>query len=237
MARWTAEWKELSFEKKLALVGAPLLVAVVVGLVISPLSTLLADRTTTRLEVVDLAVLDSPAGGEDRQYVPPQVEVLVRNTGDLVSVVSRATFEVMDYGILEICQAGGVLDLSAAYAVVLPTGDEAVGERVPVDVRQEIRVGEADRFGFELTVPEERINDYAVHLYRLGVRLERDGGRGLEAGMAVVSVPRAVDRWYFDEDAAAYGEDVAACYARNAATYERFARLDGTRSASMTHPR
>lgn len=211
----------MSFEKELTVVGAPLLVAIVTGLVIEPLSTALGDRKDTRLEIVDLFVGEGVAEF-DRPYEPPRVEVLVRNTGDLVSVVSGAQFEIVDYGFMEICEAGGGLDVSATYDVVLPVGAESVGQVVTADVSQEVAAGAADRFAFALTVPE-RAMAVGVHVYQLKVALERDGRTGPQpVGTVLVSAPTPVSEYFFAEPPSQDTGTVGECYARNEATFARF---------------
>src|SRR5204863_3632356 len=90
--------REISLEKKLAMFVAPVVVAVATGILVPVLTGAFsggdgAAKRSAKLELVDLAV----GGGRFQRLLsgPPSklqfVDVTVRNTGDLVSVIKRAS--------------------------------------------------------------------------------------------------------------------------------------------------
>src|SRR3712207_3510718 len=116
-----------------------LVLAIIVPVLLAVLSAVLAwwpNRPTTNIEVVGLSVVPGELGDGD-EIVPPNVQVAVRNVGDQVSVVSGAQIKILEYAHLQVCEAGGVLNVSASYDVVLPFDPEP-GEVIEVDLAQEI---------------------------------------------------------------------------------------------------
>lgn len=161
---------------------------------------------------------------------PPTVDVVVRNTGGVVSVVTGMTFDVLAYELVEICEAGGGVEVSATYDVQLPVTDP-VGRSVRVDVTQEVPASSVDRFALVMAVPapEEQVG---FHLYRLQVHLEHDG-QTRDVGAIVVPVAHVPDEESVSGEGAKYGGDVGQCYADNAAAYERVRAWQGERPAGM----
>ena len=226
---------------------APVFVAVTTAILVPVLSRASDDGTSDPpgpstsgapggLEVVDVAVVPGrqPKLLTDPPGDPPVVDVTVRNVGDRVSVITGADFEILDFGLLRICQAGGGLDPTAAYDVELPA-DPGVDDVVQSKVSQEIRPNHADRFAFSLSVPPSRISE-GMRLYHLSVVLLHDGGERLDGGTAVLSVPYAPDPRYFppgNPGAERFPADVRDCYVQNESLLERFLAIDAERSPDL----
>lgn len=240
-----SSWRELAFEKQLSIVVMPLLLAAIgIGV---PLLLAGGDgdggSTTTaaaaaRLEVVDLSVRGGRGAPEPRDELLEQIDLTVRNAGDLVAVVTGAQLRVRAFGEVRICQGGSALDPSASYDVLMP-GEPRIGQLIDARVSQQIAAGEADRFTLSLDVsPRDR--QLGLFLYQLDVLLRTGAGSApLDAGTVLVSVPRPPTAADFptaaDADALAQpgNEEVRACYERNERTLARMVALDGARGADL----
>jgi len=125
-------------------------------------------KRDAQLEVVALVVRNRP--DEERG----QIEVAVRNIGDLVSVINRAEFWIRDFRDLDLCAVGAYLLPSAAYDLELPQFD-AKGKTIFVDVSQVLRPNEADRFTFRVGLQEPPpVASTTTNLYQLRMRLYHD---------------------------------------------------------------
>jgi hypothetical protein len=248
------EWSAISLEKKLAMFVAPLFVTVAGGLLVGVMTGFLGgndaaspgrtSRAPEKLDVIDLAV----AGGTPPSYKnsaepppgrPSQLDVTLRNVGSSVSVLKRAELKVLDFGLIEICQAGGGLEPTAAYDVTLPS-EPKIGETIDAKVSQQIKPNEADRFLLRLNVSNEAMQ-FGSHLYQLDVRLYHDTSETpLELGKVVVSLPYdpspqdfpAANAQYYPEKernlASPWG-----CYVKNEAEMRRLLSREGVRSSEL----
>jgi len=209
-----------------------LVLAIIVPVLLAVLSAVLAwwpNRPTTDIEVVGLSVVPGEFGDGD-EIVPPKVQVAVRNVGDQVSVVSGAQIEILDYAHLQVCEAGGVLNVSASYDVVLPFDPEP-GEVIEVDLAQEIERDRADRFEFSMQTPDVDLA-LGTYLYRLEVTLIRDGDNPLPAGVAIVAAPLFNVPPLTNEDLEYPGE-VGDCYRQLAREWERVQAWEGEASPDI----
>jgi CHAT domain len=195
------------------------------------------NRPVTRLEVVDLAVVqgDTQAMTPDNsewELVPPKVQITLRNIGDQVSVITGAQLEVVDFTHLPICWgAGGALQASQTYDVVLPENPKP-NDVIEVGIAQEVEPDRADKFELALQM---RDADPALgtYLYRLKVSLIRDGGaERIEVGYAVVAAP-LLNAVPFSRDEL-NDPDAGECFRRVAAEYQRAQRWEGERSADLS---
>jgi hypothetical protein len=234
-SRWrafTEEWK-IPLERKLAMFVAPLTVAIVSGVVLLVLDTDPEDPPpAAQLEVVDLVV--GGGGGESDDL--PFLDLLVRNTGDTVSVVTGVALEIGAQGVIEICEGGGApLETSAAYDVVMPALALGAARVRRADVSQQIAPDEADRFSIRMTIPDTEFF-WHPHLYEVDVRLSHDGSDvPVEAGKAIVSVPLVPTWQYFEPSGSGdMDESIAECYRENTRTLNRFLELDGAKAPGLT---
>lgn len=198
------------------------------------------NRSTTRLEVVDVVV--SSGGSEplnadnnEWQMVPPKVLITLRNIGDQVSVITGARIEVVDYTHLPICWgAGGALESSQTYNVTLPI-DPPLPDVIDVDVSQEIPPDRADRFelAMQLAHPDPALGTY---LYRLKVSLTRDGRADvIDVGHVIVAAP-LVNSVPFSRADTETPDEMGACFSRVAAEYRRAQGWEGKRSPDLLQP-
>ena len=217
-------------------------VAIAAGLAVIVALTAVAltwwmNRPTTRLEVVDLAVVqgDTQAVTPDNnqwELVPPKVQITLKNIGDQVSVITGARLEVVDFTHLPICWgAGGALEASQTYDVVLPENPK-LHEVIEVDVAQEVERDRADKFELAMQV-HDADPALGTYLYRLKVSLTRDGGaESIEVGHVVVAAP-LLNAVPFSRDEL-NDPDVGECFRRVAAEYQRAQRWEGERSPDLS---
>ncbi len=235
----------ISLEKKLGMFVAPLVVAIAAGVLVPLLSGAFRgdnERPTGALRSEGLEVIDLTVGaGKPPELLadpraPQLLDITVRNTGQVVSVITRATFRIRNFGLLRICQAGGGLEPTENYDVTLPPSPRP-GELVEAKVSQQIRPNQADRFTFRLNVPLIPMQD-GMRLYQLDVALLHDRDtRPLTAGTAVVSVPFIPTDDYFlspGTDTSLYSPEVLGCYEENEKILRRFLNLEGERSPMLT---
>jgi hypothetical protein len=242
-------WAQLSFEKKLSIVVIPLLLATIAAGI--PLLAGGGDSSSTgssesdaraprsNLEIVDLAVTGGSLRGDPKAI--QTIDVTVRNAGDLVSVVKRMGFRVRATALLKICQAGGGLEASEGYKVILPPDPEP-GQLVEAKVSQQIGPGRADRFTLGLDVPEPA-RQYGDRLYQLDVLLYHDTmKRPVHAGTVVAAAPYLPDKSYFwsgqinpkSDEWGGPDSPVWQCFDNNEAELERMLALRGQRSPELS---
>jgi hypothetical protein len=233
------QWRKLTFEKKLG-ISVPLLIASITGVLVPVLLSSggepAASKHESQLEVVDLSAADGSRklGAEDPLQA---LDITVRNLGDTVSVVKRVGLRVLDHGVIKVCQAGGGLEPSAQYKVILPPRP-VKGALVSAKLSQQIPAGEADRFiiGMDLPNPARQSQDV---IYQLQVLLFHDTSKEpLDAGTVLVSAPRRIfaqDFWSSVPVSAraAFAGEVGDCLQTNEKTAKRMLKLDGERPPSM----
>lgn len=249
---WRQKWNSIAFEKKMAMFVAPVFVAVVSGVLIQVLSGAANSNSgqtespptppATNLELIDLAVggghrgqlsTEGSNGLEAAPDVPQFIDVTLRNSGSLVSVVKRASLRVVDFGFLEICEAGGGLEPSEEYNVVLPPRPQ-IGDVVEVKVSQEIPPNDTDRFTFQLSVPPNDMQ-LGTYLYQLEIAFLHDTESvPVQVGTVLVSVPYLPDPEYFDPAGAPETSPVGQCYRKNRETFARMLRVEGERSPNLS---
>jgi hypothetical protein len=234
---------ELSLEKKLSIFFVPVFAAVVGTLVprflggdggggASPdVSVVIDQRTEERaenLQPVSLATSNTP------EAETAEIEVIVRNTGMVDSVIHSAEFRVVEFAAAETCYVPeGQLDVSGRYDLVLPTSDGG-GKTFDVDLQQSIPAAQADRFSFTVQVRGDVVPT-VPRLYALDVLLYHDQAEEpLDAGTALVAVPFPLWDAYVYPGTGPYGGYFdPECPARNAAQLKDFLAVDGARSDEL----
>jgi hypothetical protein len=195
------KWRELSFEKQLSILLAPLLVALVSGLIIPRVNELFTKEAKPSLEVVDLVVhnrvakyrfLESQGDVQTKDSVPI-IEVILHNTGNRRSVVTRAAFTIQNLVNIEPCTTPtSGLNISSSYDIELPTRSR-IGQTIEVPISQQLGADEADRFIFRLGSPIHYYfpdDSRGAFVYRLAVSLSHDNEKDpLNVGTVVISVP------------------------------------------------
>jgi hypothetical protein len=133
-----ARWGERPFEQKMAILAGvlvPLVVGVIVPIVLARDGE--PQYSPARLEVVNLVAKDGSVSEKPSEAAA--IEVTLRNTGGLVSVIKRVELRVRDFLLIKSCGPHGApLDISARYQAQLPAYD-AAGRTVIVDVSQQLR--------------------------------------------------------------------------------------------------
>jgi len=201
---------------------------------------------TARLEVVDLVV----TGGQQQEWlsdppsVPEAIDVTLRNVGDTTSVIKRALFTVRAFGRVRVCEAGGAMEPTKQYDLMLPPAPK-IGQSIELKVSQQLAPDEADRFTFSLGVRDWQLGDGA-YLYQLDVFLAYDtAAQPLRAGTVLVAVPftpQAMDFWEYPGpptsfDPAYNPVEQVPCYAENRRTYLRMLALEGARVPELNQDR
>src|SRR5262245_38704444 len=198
---------------------------------------------TARLEVVDTVV----TGGQqqvrvsDPPSVPQTIDVTLRNVGDTTSVVKRALFTVRAFDRVKVCEAGGPMEPTKQYDLMLPQAPN-IGQTIELKVSQQIAPDEADRFTFSLGVRDHQLEDGAF-IYQLDVLLAYDtAAQPLRAGTVVVAAPYTPQTQDFWEGEAPPGSfdpaykpvEQLPCYGQNRQAYLRMLALDAARVPELT---
>lgn len=242
---------ELSLEKKLSIFFVPVFAAVVGTLVprflggggdspgADSAAIVIQERPepqSENLEIVDLVTLNSRdealsfgAGAELR--------LLVRNTGNVDSLIHSAEFDVVEYDEVELCAPPeGEMAVSGTYELTLPSlGEE--GATFDVDLQQRIPAGEPDVFSFDVRLDDEYkpVNgDSRLYVLEAFLRHDLEEAR-VEAGRALLALPfpgvlqfvypstGSLGGSYFDPE----------CPARNLERLERLLALDAEHSDEL----
>lgn len=233
------KWQDLALDAKLRVI-IPASIALVSAIVIPTATSFLGGddepppappAKATDVEVIDLRVTNDRARvDDDSDVVPskPTVAVRLHNKGNQRSILTNAELTVRQVGIVKFCQAGGTLDVSGTYDVVIPESAK-VGDTIDVPLSQQLGGDEADVF--EITFTTDPDDDaYEYRMYVLDVALEHDNAkRPLDAGTFVISVPLApMDADLLTDENKASSE--AACYAANEAAVARILESGAVRS-------
>jgi hypothetical protein len=225
-----ARWGERPFEQKMAIVAGvlvPLVVGVIVPIVLARDGE--PQYSPARLEVVNLVAKDGSVSEKPSEAAA--IEVTLRNTGGLVSVIKRVELRVRDFLLIKSCGPHGApLDISARYQAQLPAYD-AAGRTVIVDVSQQLRPNEADRFALSLGPPQgTTIGSLEQRVYALEVALYHDAeSRPLKVGMAILAMPLPSYGLSFHPRT----KDDEACVVSNLSGLRRLLEIDGARSSDL----
>ena len=238
---------ELSLEKKLSIFFLPVFAAVVGTLVPRflggesapppppPITEQREDAPSENLEILDFDVLNSP--DESLDYgAGAELRINVRNSGNLVSVIHAAEFDVREFEEVELClPPQGELPVSGTYNLILPSVDGA-GQTFEVDVQQQIPAGEPDSFSFNATLDDEYVpTNRDSRLFVLDAFLRHDVEESrVDAGSALLALPfPSADQFVYPETGSIGGLYFdPECPARNVAGLRRF--LDGNGNAERS---
>jgi hypothetical protein len=239
---------ELSLEKKLSIFFVPVFAAVVGTLVPRflggesappPPPTVTEEREAApseNLEILDLDVLNSR--DESLDYgAGAELRINVRNSGNLVSVIHAAEFDVTEFEEVELClPPQGELGVSGTYDLTLPSVDGS-GQSMEVDVQQQIPAGEPDSFSFSATLDGEYVpinGDSRLFVLDAFLRHDLEDER-VDAGSVLLALPfpdtsqfvypstGSAGGLYFDPE----------CPGRNVARLQRFLEGGGERSQEL----
>lgn len=181
-----------------ALIG---LATAIVAAVIGAWATLRARRPlSSDIEIVDVS-LPRPKPTEGRDRPAPVIDVKTRNVGGQAAVVKRLVVNVAAAGVCRTkfgtliypyraLWVGAILPVTATYDVQLPAVESAAGTDVEVDLSQEIRPGEADRFEIRIGMAER----WDTQVFLLKASLIYDGdNRSLPLPEVAVAFPHGAD--------------------------------------------
>jgi hypothetical protein len=214
------KWRELSFEKQLSILLAPLLVALVSGILVPRVNELFFGETNQpSLKVIDLVVynqvakyeqLESRGEAQTKDSVP-SIEVILHNTGNRRSVITRASVTIKDRVSIEPCfTPNAELRISGNYDIELPTKSR-IGQTIEVPVSQQLGADEADRFIFRFGSPVHYHYpgvSRGAFVYWLGLSLRHDNEKDpLNVGSVVLSVP-GLPEAVWTKDLAAGGPNI-----------------------------
>ncbi len=169
---------------------------------------------------------------------PSRLDLTVRNIGDQPAVIKRLGLRVRDTGLLRIPQAGGGLEPSKDYDVLLPARPR-VGELAVYKLSQEVEPRASDRFTVRLDEPEP-YRQIGPRLYELDVLLYHDTSMApVKAGTALVAVPYLPSKDLFwagvapDSRSGWAGSGALSTMKGNEKTFRRMLALPGERSPEM----
>lgn len=226
------KWRRLSFEKKLSIVGVPLLLVLVSGVAVPRLNELLA-RKAPELHVVDIVVENTTDW-----TTPTRLQVTLHNTGNERAIIKRALFRIHHFSQIPNCVSEGELPVSKTYDIILPVNPHA-DQLVEAPVSQQLGTDEADRFTFTLTVPQD-INKPSSYIYQLEVALLHDEGQTpLKLGNVLVALPglpsaAGGDFWpSVPGSLGSFGAQAVACLKSNSLKLHQMLALDGKRSQQL----
>lgn len=189
------------------------------------------------LEVVDLVPRNSP----DQEPLTAELRVLVRNTGNVDSLINSAEVRVVHFESAERCApAQGELEVSGTYDLAFPLagGDRRVFD---VNLAQRIPAGEPDVFSLRIRLAgaAEALKGFNgdSRLYLLEILLHHDKRTTpLAAGRAVVALPFPGSHQFADVGGAgAFGGIYfdPECPSRNLRRLRRTLALSGSRSDEL----
>lgn len=202
------KWRRISFEQKIALFVAPIVVAVVGAVAQAILNDDGDDddkgepvlRPGPYLTVDAVGVANEPpsTGGSVDRIPPPSLDLKLRNLGKQVSVITGARFRIRHaaHADPDGCFFGGAeLPTTGRYDVRLPV-EGGEGRLIEVDLNQQLPPNSADRFQFRfwLDDPEAVLisedGTGASRFFQLEVGLLHDGKpKPLPVGATVMAVP------------------------------------------------
>lgn len=232
VSSFVRKWQDLAFDAKLRVI-IPATIAVLSAIAVPTIGALTGGdderppppATSTDLEFIDVRVANDHARADaDGNPLPsvPSVAIRLHNRGNQRTILTNAKLSVREVAAVDFCQAGGTLDVSGNYDVVLPASAE-VGDTLDVPLSQQLGADQADVFTISFTTDPDD-DQFQYRIYELGLSLEHDTDRVLDAGSFLISVPLAP----FDFDLLTDENKVsseAACYAANEAAVARI--LDG----------
>jgi hypothetical protein len=143
MGRMKSSWDGFSLEKKLSVVIIPLattLIATLVPIFLVGGNDGAAARKREGLDVVGLSVRNGPDS-------PPEVEILLTNEGDVVSVIDRVSFRVLAFQPTDrdgCPMGGGDVPVSKTYELTLPAAN-GQGQIRSVDTPRQLQPNQAER--------------------------------------------------------------------------------------------
>lgn len=154
------KWRLLSFEQKLSIVGAPILLLVLGGIAVPAINSAMTkaapDLRVERLLVRDGRTGDYTIRGVRKPPGRPGIHVTLVNRGTGVSIVTQAQLRVVGYWSMPACISAGFIEPSQRYGVVLPP-HPALGTLVTKAVSQEVRDNDSDRFAFQFRATDVRV--------------------------------------------------------------------------------
>jgi hypothetical protein len=157
----------------------------------------------------------------------PSVAIRLHNRGNQRTILTNAELSVREVAVVDFCQAGGTLDVSGNYDVVLPAS-AVQGETIDVPLSQQLGADQADVFTLSFTTDPDD-DQFQYRMYELGIALEHDKSEVLDAGTFVISVPLApMDADLLTDENKASSE--AACYAANEAAVTKILKSGAVRS-------
>jgi hypothetical protein len=227
------KWAEISFPQKVtwvvALFGpvaAPLVVYALIG---GDQPEAPPKRRTTNLGVVALEVEATKTVRFGKPFKLPRLDLTLRNSGNLVWVVTGVKVTILDFGRIEPCEAGGGghLDVSHTYPPIQLPDEPETGEEIVMKVRQQVDPNDTDRFVVPFEVPEWE-GSLGTYIDQLQIALLHDGASTpLFVGEAVVPVPGLPFPWNLDPPEAASASVAGECWDPNRDTFLRMLQLDG----------
>ncbi len=221
------KWREISFERKIAMFVAPLFVAVATALILRVVVDDGVKGGEAKPEVVSVIVTR-----DGSRTSPALVDVTLRNVGEVVSVLTRAELEVADFELFRACSLHGApLEISAKYDVELP-GYADEGAVADADLSQELPPNTADRIRLRIFIADgETVGSLEQRIYRLALRLYHDGrSKPLDAGIVLVALTLPSFETSFDVNSAEEKD----CARRNLSALAGILRLPGRRSGVLT---
>jgi hypothetical protein len=211
-------WRKLSPEKRWALVGGPVAVGLLTGVLTTQanigIDALTGDDPAAEIAAREAIVLNPSGRAIDRSLGPwpdptdpefagfmrrrrerlaPRVEIVVYNAGDRTAILNRMRFTLRERLYLPTCYLQGDLSVAKGYDVTLPRGMRPGELAHSQPLRRQLAPDEPERLEFRFRLPpaDHPLDDQDDnYFYRLDVALLHDDEEGpVDVGTIVVSLP------------------------------------------------
>ncbi|OZV81744.1 hypothetical protein CA850_11355 [Micromonospora echinospora] len=146
----------------------------------------------------DVLDLGHPAGKDEVDS--PVLDVVLKNTGDQIAVVSAVDFTFRYSEKVELCEKGGdVIEIAGHYDVSIPFPDRPTPFSIRREVRHEISPGKIERLTFAVGVGKVPLHS-DIWLYQIDMRVVSDGAaKALHAGTGLIVAPVPHEGYFLNQ--------------------------------------
>ncbi|SCF42733.1 hypothetical protein GA0070216_115115 [Micromonospora matsumotoense] len=176
----------------------------------------------------DVLDLGSPAGKAEIES--PVLDVVLKNIGDQVAVVSEVYFTFRYSQKIETCEKGGSpIEIAGRYDIKIPFPDRPTPFSINQVVRHQIPAGKTERLVFSIGIG--KLPEYSdIWLYQIDMHVKFDGGvEDIHAGTGLVVTP-VPSKGYFLNQKNIPDKN---CPSRTLNQVRKFVASSGARSAAF----
>lgn len=183
-----------------------------------------------KLRNVQVDVLDLGFQAGKDQVESPVLDVVLKNVGDQVAVVSSVDFTVQHSEKVETCEKGaGPIEIAGRYDVKIPFPDRPTPFSVRREVRHEIPPGRTERLVFSIGIGKVPLHP-DLWLHRIDMHITSDGAvKRIHAGTGIIVTP-VPQKGYFLNQKIIPDRN---CPAKTLDRFKKFTASPGARSAAF----